>query len=281
MTTSPAHPPGAITHVGSPERLHPTNAEWDTLGKTGYVPLEGRLPSDLIDHLPCRVDRLIAAGDMMTPKDRIVAGQPTEHLLSLGTLYGRPLGSRVFQGAPWLACLFQALQGVGESFNARRAALLAQGLVAEHEAPEVAVEGMELNLNRVVHGWTGLHPHQDHHRFTQAARRIDRDSTLHRLQGARVLTVSGYARPAGPDGRRMDDLGGALTFYLRPHERGPADGAIHDVVAARHGSAAIFLARTVHGVSRMHLPGSVRYSFQAFFPARSTWEALQPHGNAA
>lgn len=263
---------------GSPEQhlnlapVLPDDTGWTALGRTGYIPLAPILPMEFIDALPDEVDRLISAGHLRAPADRVIDGRPTEHLLNVRATAGGPRASSALAASPRLTGLFGALQRVGEAYNARRTSWISAGLLAPEEAPEVSIDGMELNVNRVTAGWTGLHPHQDQNRFTEAARRVPTTSLQHQLQAARVLTISGYARPVGPDGGRLDDLGGALTFFVRAHERGPADGAIHDVVAARHGTGAIFLARTTHGVSRMNVPGSVRYSFQTFFPAQSVWD---------
>lgn len=248
---------------------------WEDLGRNGYLPLQPILPSGFTDRLPDEVERLIAGGWFRAPSDRIVEGRITEHLITLGVVHGNTPGSPIFGESKVVADLFGALRDFGHTFNANRAKLINSGLVDPEEAPEVAVEGMDMNLNRVVTGWTGLHPHQDQLRFTASAMRLPEASIRHTLQRARVVTVSGYARPVIA-GTRLNDLGGALTFYVRRNVRGPEDKAIHDVVAASHGTGAVFFAATMHGVARMTVPGSVRYSFQAFFPARTAWEAVAP-----
>lgn len=243
------------------------------LGRQGYVPFSPLLATAFADRLPGEVDRLAAEGLLTAPADRRVHGEPTELIVNLGTVAGATLDAPIFRRSPVLDALFRALQNFGRSFNALRPVLLANGVTPE-EAPELAVEGMELNVNRVQPPWSGLHPHQDHHRFTAAAQRLSADTLRHAAVRGRVFTVSGYARRTRADGSPANDLGGALTFYVRRGVRGPEDKAVHDVVAADHNTGAAFFAHTLHGVSRMTAPGSVRYSFQAFYPSRTAWEAI-------
>ncbi len=271
---------GGINHSESPVaplHLAPLSPEsWETLGRIGYAPLDPILPAAFMDALPGEIERLIEKGWMRPPADRIVNGRPTEHLVTLGVVHGNPLGAPIFQASAPLAALFRAMQTFGHAFNANRRKLIASGLVSPEEAPEIAVEGLDMNHNRVVEGWTGLHPHEDQLRFTAGAMRLPKTSIRHQLQQARVVTVSGYSRPLTATGARLHDLGGALTFHVRKNVRGPEDKAIHDVVSAVHGTGAVFFAHTMHGVARMTAPGSVRYSFQAFFPARAVWDEVVP-----
>lgn len=58
---------------------------------------------------------------------------------------------------------------------------------------------------------------------------------------------------------------------VRDGVKHPGDRGVFDVVLAKHNTGAWFFPHTVHGVARM-TPGSLRYSFQAFFPRRDVWE---------
>jgi hypothetical protein len=134
-----------------------------------------------------------------------------------------------------------------------------------------------MNANRVIGSerarWSGLHLHNDRTRFNTALQAVPTHSIHHDTVKARALTVSGYARPLGRTGARMNDLGGALPFLVRPSARNPGDRAVLDILPAHHNSGALFFPHTIHGVSRMP-PGGVRYSFQAFFPAAAAWAEI-------
>lgn len=264
---------GAPAPAPLPGFTLPGEREAVSLARLGYVAFDPLMSAAFADALPAEVDRLIAAGLFTAPADRLVDGTPTEWLANLGLVAGNGPGSPVFTASPLLRALFAGLQELGRRYNDLRPVLLASG-VPEAEAPEIAVEGMELNVNKVIPPWSGLHPHQDHHRFTAAAQRVLPGDVRHAAMRARVFTISGYARPRGPDGNPLNDAGGALTFYVRRGARSAEEKAIHDVVLAAHNTGAAFFAHTLHGVARMTRPGSVRYSFQAFFPEASAWREI-------
>lgn len=243
----------------------------------GYVPRAPLLSPELAAALPAEIDRLIADGAFKAPPERVIAGQPTEWILQLGVVWGRPPGSITEGRSPVLGQLWHALQQLGRSYNAASAGLIDAGLATADVMPALALDGMELVVNRVVGtgaaAWSGLPLHTDDARFNAALRALRPGSVRHDQVRGRVLTVSGYARPLGPDGARMNDLGGALPFVVRPGARNPGDAAVFDIVPAHHNTGVVFLPRTVHGVGRMPA-GSVRYSFQAFYPSQPAWQAI-------
>lgn len=108
--------------------------------------------------------------------------------------------------APTLRRLYHALQLWAESWNTRRPALIAAGLIDAREAPEIAPEGVEMNVNRVVGTdravWSGLHLHRDMHRFTDGLRALDETSGAARrhsrpgADGERLFPASQWGREA-------------------------------------------------------------------------------------
>jgi len=247
------------------------------LAVRGYVPRAPLLSSELAAALPAEIDRLIAEGIFEAPGDRIVAGQPTEWILQLGVVWGRPPAQLTGARSPLLGRLWQALEDLGRSYNATSAAAIDAGLATADTMPALAPDGMELVVNRVVGtraaAWSGLPLHTDDSRFNNALRALGEGSVRHDQVRGRVLTASGYARPLSPSGERMNDLGGALPFIVRPQARNPGDAAVFGIVPAHHNTGVIFFPRTVHGVGRMPA-GSVRYSFQAFYPSRAAWAVI-------
>jgi hypothetical protein len=252
--------------------------EPELLATQGYVGRKPLFDSHFADDLMLEVDRLIERGVIQPAPDRIVNGQPTEWIAIMGIMSGNGPGSEIFNESPLLWQLFQDLQAFGESFNGIREKLLATGRAKPEEVPAIASRGMEMNVNRVVGApqarWSGLHLHRDMTRFVNSLQALGPDSVRHAAIRARALTVSGYARPVGADGNRRNDLGGALSFHLRPAARRAGDRDVFDVVAADHNTGAFFFPHTTHGVARM-TPGGIRYSFQAFFPAMVEWNAIE------
>ncbi len=250
-----------------------------TLAAQGYAPMAPVFGAGCDDAFIEEVARLIAAGRIPASPDRIVDGEITEWVVNLGTVWGKPLGGEWLASAPLLRALMKSLVTWADDYNALRPLLLAQGVRPE-EAPEIAPEGLELNVNKVVGTrravWSGLHPHRDMRRFNDALVALDEQSVRHAAIRARALTFSAYFRPLDAEGRRREDAGGALSFQLRAGMRQPGDRAIWDCVLAQHNVGTVFFPHTVHGVARM-VPDSVRYSFQVFFPGREAWEGeIQP-----
>ena len=248
--------------------------------RQGYCPMAPVFRPGCDDAFIEEVDRLIALGLIPPSRERVVAGEPTEWVVNLGLVWGQGPDGAVLAQSPGLRRLYRALQAWAASWNAQRPMLIAAGLIDADEAPEIAPQGIEMNVNRVVGSdralWSGLHLHRDMHRFTDGLRALDESSVRHAAIRARGLTVSAYFRPLDAAGRRLSDTGGALVFMVRDGARNPGDRGVFDVVLAEHNTGAWFFPHTVHGVARM-APGSVRYSFQAFFPRRDAWERdIQP-----
>jgi len=247
------------------------------LTRQGYVARTKLFETSFADALPGEIDRLIEAGVIKPALDRVVGGQPTEWIASFGGIGQLRSGSARHEASPLIARLFTALQNVGYGYNLARERAARARKIASWMMPAIAVAGMELNVNRVVGTsdavWSGLHLHTDMTRFNTSLRALDHASVAHAAVRARVFTVTGYARPIGADGSRLNDLGGALPMIVRPGARNPGDRAVFDIVPAYHNSGAFFFAGTVHGVGRMTI-GGVRYSFQAFYPSAVGWDDI-------
>lgn len=279
--TNPSSPPSSLSAgAGSlPEAgLQPLSVrDAAELAVRGYVLRAPLLSPELAAALPAEIDRLIAEGAFDAPPDRIVAGQPTEWILQLGAAWGRRPEPITGARSPLIGRLWTALQDLGRSYNAARSGLIAAGVATAASVPPVAPDGMELVVNRVVGtraaAWSGLPLHTDDSRFNAALRALHEGSVRHDQVRGRALTVSGYARALAPSGERMNDLGGALPFVVRPEARNPGDAAVFDIVPAHHNTGVVFFPRTIHGVGRMPA-GSVRYSFQAFYPSHAAWQAI-------
>ena len=183
-----------------------------------------------------------------------------------------------------MANFFHEMQQLAADYNRLRPLLISTGWVSAEEVPVLSTLGMELNINKVIGSldaqWSGLHMHQDTHSFTPGLEALPEESIRHTAIRGRAFTVSGYARPLGPDGRRRNDAGGALPFLVRPKSRNPGDRAVFDIVPAFHNTGAFFFPHTTHGVGRMPATDSVRYSFQAFYPSAEVWSELLPRISA-
>jgi hypothetical protein len=72
--------------------------------------------------------------------------------------------------------------------------MVASGLVSQAEASPIAVEGMEMNLSRVIGSptarWSGHHLHQDQNRFNPGMQALEVGSVPHDAIRARAFTVS-------------------------------------------------------------------------------------------
>lgn len=275
----------ALKDVVGPETgiLRITPEEAVKLAKQGYVPRGELFTPEFADAFANEIDRLIDAGLLKPAADRVLNGQPTEWIVNLGIVWGNGPGSRIMQESPLLKSMFEELQEFGRSYNAVREQMIASGLVKAADAPPIAVEGAEMNVNLVIggpgHQWTGLHMHRDMVRFNDSLIALDKEGVRHAAITARAFTFSGYARPLGEDGGRMNDAGGALPFFLRDATHNPGDKKIFDVVPAHHNTGAFFFPHTTHGVGRMpevntYGVPSMRYSFQVFFPEETTWNTL-------
>jgi hypothetical protein len=250
-----------------------TDTDAPDLGLKGFTLRNPFLPASFADRLPDNIDEAIKAGTITPPADRIVDGRPTEWIMSVAPVRGNGPGSTAYAALPpWSRSLYEGLQKFAMGYEAVRARMIELGLVTEAEAPAIAVGGMEMNVNKVVEGWSGLRTHRDDARFSAALQGIALETTRHAAVRARVLSMTGYARRPNGMGQR-DDRGGDLPFQVRQGARNPGDGAVFDIVRAAHNTGAVFFAHTIHGVARMPL-GTERYSFQAFFPARDAWEAI-------
>jgi hypothetical protein len=266
-----------------PYRIHPnlkglTPAEARDLALRGYVPRSALFNDEFANAFAEEIDSLIAQAVIRPSADRMVKGVPTEWIANLGIVARRGPEAEIFKISPLLADLYAALQEFGESFSQLRAVMIETGCIGEDEVQELAVEGMELNVNRVIGAreavWTGLHLHTDDARFSPALRALDISTIAHDAVRARAFTVSGYARRRGENGAPLNDMGGALPFFVRSGARNPGDQAVFDIIPADHNAGAFFFPKTVHGVSRM-VEGGVRYSFQAFFPSARAWRKIK------
>ncbi len=270
----------ALTDVDSTSRRCPgiPAVTWEgslQAARLGYCPVTPVFCPGYGDTFMEEVDRLIRKGLILPSPDRTINGTVTEWVVNLGTVWGHDESSPMMEEAPFLRLLYHDLQTWGTGYNRHRQMMIDSGLVTAEEVPEIAPEGLEMNVNRVIGvdgaQWSGLHPHRDMRRFNDALVALGTDSVRHAAIRARALTFSAYFRPLGADGKRMNDSGGALSFQLRRSVRQPGDRGIWDCVQADHNTGAWFFPHTVHGVSRMQ-PGGVRYSFQVFYPARTEWE---------
>lgn len=256
------------------------------LAEQGYVPRGSLFSDEFAEAFRQEVDRLIDKGLINPAKDRVLNGEPTEWIINLGVVWGNGPGSKIMQESPLFKQMFEELQEFGRSYNAIREQMIASGKVTAEEAPAIAVDGAEMNINLVIglpgHQWSGLHLHRDMLRFNDSLTALNEESIRHAAVTSRAFTFSGYSRPIAEDGTRMNDMGGALPFMLRQSTRNAGDRAIFDIVPAHHNTGAFFFPHTTHGVARMPEIGptggpSIRYSFQVFFPELEAWEkALVP-----
>ncbi len=265
--------------IAQPNLQDLTFAEARDLVKRGYVPRGVLFDEEFADAFVHEIDRLIDKGTIPPSSDRFVGCMATEWIVTLGLVAGLSLDdAEIFKTSPLLAELFRTLQNFGESFNRLRVTMLEAGAIRENQILELGVEGMELNVNRVMGVpeavWSGHHLHTDDARFNAALRAIDPTAIAHDAVRGRAFTISGYARRRGEDGAPMNDIGGALPFVVREGARNPGDQAVFDIVPAHHNTGAFFFPQTVHGVSRM-VEGGVRYSFQAFYPSAAAWRKIK------
>jgi len=259
--------------------LHPIGlTEALNLARTGYTLRDPLFDATFADRLIEEIDRLIELGIIPAVPDRMVRQHPTEWVSVLGIVSGNHLDGPLWKASPLVRRLFEDLQNLGRSYNSVRETMIAGGCVTEAEAPPIAVDGMEMNLSRVIGSqdarWSGHALHQDTHRFNPGMQALPQGSVQHNSIRARAFTVSGYARPLGSDGERRNDWGGGLPFLVRPSARNMADKSVFDIVPANHNTGALFFPHTTHGVSRMPATNSVRYSFQAFYPASEAWKTI-------
>lgn len=245
------------------------------LAKQGYVPRTNMFSDEFIDDFAKEIDRLIDEGLVATPEERMVEGQPTEWIGNIGTIYGKQ-SDEILAASPLFRKLHQELIEFGKSYNAVREEMIASGYATAEEVPEIAAEAGEMNFNLVIglpgHQFSGLRLHQDMTRFTAGLEAIRESSVYHTAVRARAFTMSGYARPIGPDGQRMNDIGGALPFITRKGAWQDGERGVLDIVPAYHNTGAFFFPHTTHAVARMPPTGSFRYSFQVFFPEKNAWE---------
>jgi hypothetical protein len=274
----PARDNSAVPQIKSAGMLEMTDMEVLTLLQRGYATRDPLFDELFANSLASEIDRLIDTGVIRPAPDRIVNGAPTEWLINMGPGTGRSWADTLFKASPLLKMLYTSIVQLGESYNRTRARLIEAGAVRAQDIQELACDGVEININRVVGTpgavWSGLHLHTDDTRFTAALKAMDPASIGHRTVLARAFTISGYARRRRSDGSPQNDLGGALPFIIRPQalNRG-GDKTIIDIVPAFHNTGAFFFPKTVHGVSRM-IEGGVRYSFQAFFPSLDGWRSI-------
>lgn len=221
-----------------------TDAEMASLMKRGYATRAPMFDEAFADGLAVEIDRLIEAGVVRPAPDRIVNGVPTEWFANTGPGASHSNGESPFQTSPVLAMLYASIVRFGESFNRVRAQLIEAGAIRAGDVPELACEGVELNVNRVVGipdaVWSGLHLHTDDTRFTPGLRALDTASLAHRAVRARVFTISGYARRRAADGSPQNDLGGALPFIIKAQGAGDANATSVDIVPAHHNTGAFF-----------------------------------------
>lgn len=265
-----------------------TSEEAMALVGKGFTPRPTPLMTpEFARQLESEVIRLIDDGIIPPSSERMVTypnGQqyPSEWILSMGTLRERG-PDWLAENAPTIAVLYDDLQKVAESYNATREMMIATGLATEEELPEIAPESIYLNVNYTIGaptelgkdsylGWSGLQPHQDHLRFTNAAMQRERGMLGHDYANSRAgITITGYVRPqhAGeqPPG------GGWLPMFVRsPAVRAPVDRrGVLSILPATDNAGGIFIPQTTHAVGEMP-PGSQRISFQAFFSKRDVWE---------
>ena len=243
--------------------------------RLGYCPAAPVFRPGCDDAFMNEVDRLIREGQIPASPDRVINSTATEWVVNLGAVWGHDESSPLMKKAPFLHLLYRSLRAWGNGYNRHRQLMIDSGLVSAEEIPEIASDGLEMNVNRVIGvdgaQWSGLHPHRDMRRFNDALVALGTDSVRHAAIRARALTFSAYFRPLDKEGKRMNDTGGALAIQLRTGVRQLGDRGIWDCVLADHNTGAWFFPHTVHGVSRMQ-PGGVRYSFQVFYPQRDVWE---------
>lgn len=253
----------------------------------GFTPRPTLLTPEFIRQLESEVIRLVDEGVIPPSPERMVRypnGQeyPSEWILSMGLLRGRG-PEWLAENAPTIAVLYEDLQKVAASYNASREMMVATGLGTIEELPEIAPESIYLNVNYTIGapesvgkdsylGWSGLQPHQDHLRFTNAAMQRERGMLGHDYASSRAgITITGYARPQHAG--QQPPGGGWLPMFLRqPVVRTPTDRrGVISILPAEDNVGGIFIPQTVHAVAEMP-PGSQRISFQAFFSEKRAWE---------
>lgn len=273
----PANDNSPVPRFKSAGMREMTDEEFLALTQRGYTTRAPLFDELFADGFATEIDRLIDAGVISPATDRLVNGVPTEWIVNVGPGTGRIQAETVFKASPLLEMLYTSIKQFGESYNRARARLIEAGQVRAEDFQELACDGVEMNVNRVVGApgavWSGLHLHTDDTRFIPALKALDPASIGHRLVLARAFTISGYARRRHSDGSPQNDLGGALPFIIRPQALNHSGKTVVDIVPAYHNTGAFFFPKTVHGVSRM-IEGGVRYSFQAFFPRVDGWRSI-------